>query len=77
MLSEQDGKCAICKLPESRADLKNLSIDHDHSCCPVKSRSCGKCVRALVCSSCNKTLGLTKDNPATLRAMADYLERYH
>ena len=44
---------------------------------PVKSRrSCGKCIRGLLCKSCNHALGYMKDNPDVLRAAADYVEFY-
>ena len=47
---EQDGKCAMCN--ENEAEL----IDHDHSCCEG-NRTCGKCLRDLLCRHCNATLG--------------------
>jgi hypothetical protein len=52
MLAEQDGRCRICrKLP-----VKNrLHVDHDRACCPGP-RSCGKCIRGLLCVSCNSKL---------------------
>jgi hypothetical protein len=71
MLKEQDSVCKICKQPDS----KRLSVDHDHSCCSG-TYSCGKCVRGLLCSYCNRTLGLAKDDPQILRTMAEYLESY-
>lgn len=79
-LSEEDfvallarGKCDICgKTGEHRKG--ELVIDHDHVCCPEPSRSCGKCVRGLVCSGCNWALGQAGDSPERLRAMADYIE---
>jgi len=60
LLEKQNGVCAICKKPESRIHPKgkvvSLSVDHDHACCPGK-QSCGKCIRGLLCGSCNLILG--------------------
>jgi hypothetical protein len=67
-----NGVCAICKNPEKQN--KRLSVDHDHSCCPGKG-SCGKCIRGLLCSHCNKTLGLVKDDVSTLKNMIAYLQK--
>lgn len=53
-LDEQGGVCAICKgVPPSVASGKALfHVDHDHGCCPGK-KTCGRCVRGLVCWGCN------------------------
>jgi hypothetical protein len=65
MLVNQDNTCAICRKPFKATRRPN--IDHDHDCCPGKY-SCGKCVRGLLCTRCNQTLGL---GAATLtRALA-------
>lgn len=72
MVAKQGDACAICGTEDSGG--KAWAIDHDHACCPG-SKSCGRCVRALLCSSCNMSLGLIKDSPATALAMADYLTR--
>ncbi len=66
--------CAICGVrdgPEHR-----LHVDHDHTCCPG-SKSCGKCVRGLLCRSCNQGLGNFKDAPSLLREAILYLEARH
>lgn len=52
MLADQGGVCAICKKPP----VKNrLHVDHDHACCD-RGGSCGKCIRGLLCTSCNSKL---------------------
>jgi hypothetical protein len=71
LLAAQHGACAICKQPFS----KTPHIDHDHGCCSGK-RTCGRCVRGLLCSTCNPAIALLKDSPALLREAATYLERY-
>lgn len=68
-LDAQSGACAICKLPTERT----LHVDHDHTCCATKAKSCGRCVRGLLCDSCNTGLGAFKDTPDLLQAAIDYL----
>lgn len=66
---EQDGRCAMCG---EEHDL--LCVDHDHTCCPGP-KSCGECVRGLVCVNCNRSLGVIEN--AEIMAAADtYLARY-
>lgn len=73
MLASQGGGCAVCgDLPEPG---KSLHVDHDHSCCSGE-RSCGKCVRGLLCSNCNLLLGLASDSPSLLRSAITYLSRF-
>lgn len=75
MLLEQDG-CAICKTKQPAGD-KNWHVDHDHSCCPG-TKTCGKCVRGVLCGYCNRALGQFMDSPELLIGAANYLiERRH
>ena len=62
ILLSQMGVCAICGY---RSDGV-LHVDHNHET--------GK-VRGLLCSNCNRAIGLLKDSPGILRAAALYLER--
>ena len=69
LLAEQNGVCKICQSPETATSgrstkVKDLAIDHDHKT--------GK-VRGLLCSSCNRALGLFEDNPARLESALNYL----
>lgn len=75
MLAEQKGGCRLCGItPEEQG--KRLAVDHAHDCCPYRrdGRTCGKCIRGLLCEDCNLGLGKFKDNPNLLRGAADYLE---
>jgi hypothetical protein len=60
MLEEQDYACAMCPTLFEEGDP--VFIDHDHNCCPDEKRSCGRCVRGLLCLRCNVAVG--------------YIERY-
>jgi len=65
-----DGSCDSCGgVPE-----KDLHIDHDHNCC-AGAKSCGACVRGVLCSRCNIGLGCFSDSPDKLSAAMRYLER--
>lgn len=73
LLEAQGGGCAICgRVNESG---RAMAVDHDHSCCPG-NRACGGCVRGLLCSNCNMSLGLMGDDPARLDSAAAYLRRH-
>jgi hypothetical protein len=71
MFDAQGGVCKLCG--GVNTDGKALHVDHDHACCSGKT-SCGKCVRALLCNSCNMGLGKFGDDPSLLRRAADYIE---
>ena len=73
LFDEQDGVCAICKQPEvvehhSTNEVQCLTVDHDHAT---------GLVRGLLCTKCNKGIGLLRDNPVFLRNAASYLEKDH
>lgn len=79
LLAAQDGVCAICQSGEVKRHHETgvpfmLCVDHDHNCCPGK-RSCGECVRGLLCSRCNSVLGHVELN-GLMEGMAGYLERH-
>lgn len=71
LLSEQGGRCAVCRKPDPGP--RRWNVDHDHSCCPA-GRSCGRCVRGLLCHSCNVALGHLRDDISVLKSAIAYLE---
>lgn len=62
ILLHQSGVCAICARPQSA----KLHVDHCHIT--------GK-VRGLLCGSCNRALGLMKDNIDFLSKAITYLQK--
>lgn len=65
MYARQGGRCAICGVtPRSQAQMH---VDHHHE---------SGAIRELLCSCCNQALGQMQDDPARLRAAAEYLERH-
>lgn len=72
-LVEQGGGCACCGATSSGGSSETFHIDHDHSCCPGK-RSCGKCIRGLLCNRCNLLLGVARDDVDVLKAAIEYLK---
>lgn len=67
MLSAQGGSCAICGSTEPGGRNQHMAVDHDHAT--------GR-IRALLCNPCNRGIGLLGDNPARVRAAAEYLEAH-
>lgn len=71
MLASQAGVCKICAQLEIRrhkdGDAVALHVDHDHET---------GLVRGMLCHKCNIGLGSFDDDPARLRAAADYIERH-
>ena len=66
LYATQKGLCAICEKPERSRRYKTLSVDHCHDS--------GK-IRGLLCSHCNRALGLFQDNAETLAAALYYLRK--
>ncbi len=66
ILEEQGGLCAICREPPRG---ERLYVDHDHACCPGR-RSCGRCVRGLLCHRCNSHLAFIEDRRLHEAALA-------
>lgn len=72
LLTSQGGCCAVCGIPETE---RKFSVDHDHNCCPGE-KTCGKCIRSLLCMSCNIGIGKFRDNPEILEAAAAYVRSF-
>ena len=73
MLKEQDGRCAICKSKDSYSrnykttKVSKFAVDHCHTT--------GK-VRGLLCTKCNRALGMVSDSIETVLRMAEYLRKH-
>jgi hypothetical protein len=67
MVKLTGGRCPVCGQPPSPVFEAAFDLDHDHLT--------GK-VRGLLCRPCNLALGGARDDPAILRALADYIEAH-
>lgn len=65
MAEAQGGVCAICR--KTCVTGKSLAVDHCHATHKI---------RALLCGSCNRGLGMFNDDPDLLGAAVNYL-RFH
>jgi hypothetical protein len=69
-LAKQNNVCAICKEPETtviREKVIKMPVDHDHET--------GK-TRGLLCTRCNRGLGLFRDKIDILNSAISYLSKY-
>lgn len=62
LVAKQKGVCAIC----GKSDGKKLHVDHCHKT---------KKIRGLLCGSCNRALGLLKDDTRLLLQAIKYLKK--
>jgi|11_taG_2_1085331.scaffolds.fasta_scaffold00036_19 hypothetical protein len=75
--------CQICNIElnhqHSRGNRKGACLDHDHTCCPTGGKSCGKCVRGVICQQCNTAEGYIKASGLDVldwaHKLIDYLEQ--
>lgn len=72
LLASQCDKCAICSIKLKDGDM---ALDHDHKCCDTK-RTCGKCIRGILCGGCNRGIGHFKESIDSLRMAIIYLEKH-
>lgn len=66
LMTEQEGRCAICRRSFMDIHRVRLHVDHDHATGQV---------RGLLCNRCNLLLGMVQDIPALLMQAVNYLTR--
>jgi hypothetical protein len=80
----QADRCGACKEPLRFEETRAVTVDHDPRCCQYKTLStgrakgpisCGKCVRALLCSPCNRAVGFFERYPQRVYMWIDYIRR--
>jgi len=74
MLAQQGFVCAACGLVAwdhagggfAKLGKRGPKVDHDHAT---------GIIRGILCGRCNMAIGLLRDDPKIIRAVADYLEK--
>jgi hypothetical protein len=67
MVAKQGGRCAICRTEDPQSARNNVwNVDHDHDTGEV---------RGLLCSPCNRGMGLLQDSPDVIAKALRYLQR--
>lgn len=66
MFENQNGVCEVCGEPEGCSRNTFLAVDHCHETNEI---------RGLLCTNCNRALGLLKENTETLNKMIEYLKK--
>lgn len=67
--AQQNDRCVMCN--NVFIDRRSIRVDHDHQCCRG-IKTCGKCVRGLLCHKCNIQIAIF-DNPELFKKATDYL----
>lgn len=69
--------CEICKI----IPKESLHVDHDHNCC-AGEKTCGVCVRGIVCAKCNTAIakyekGILRPDYALYKKVKNYVRKYN
>jgi len=64
-----------CEICSKTLDVKSARLDHDHSCCPATGRTCGECLRGILCNTCNTGIGMLGESPTIFAAALAYIGR--
>lgn len=72
LFDSQNGVCAVCEKPEKVIikkgfGLRSLSVDHNH----INGK-----IRGLLCSTCNRALGLLYDDEIIIQNLLTYLRKH-
>ena len=74
ILNIQARCCGICGTDEPRGRWNTFQTDHDHKCWPAW-KSCGKCIRGLLCYKCNTRILPAVERAVDPRIVLNYLNR--
>jgi hypothetical protein len=68
MLTHQNFRCGACEIDLKSISATEVHVDHCHK---------SKLVRAILCGSCNRALGLMNDDAKRLQKLAKYAAKFN